>query len=132
MLSACLILVLLLAAQPARAQAPADSADSADSAWTPIIEHGGVAFSFIFYPYADNEHGGVVVKLVNTNDYAVDYRFEIVFRAGREEHVEAVEGFLGAGQMKTGDAAGLFWIPFRDGRSIGEVGLRGYAVVPRD
>jgi hypothetical protein len=32
--------------------------------------------------------------------------------------------------MKTGENDGLFWIPFRDGRSIGEVGLRGFDIEP--
>jgi hypothetical protein len=30
--------------------------------------------------------------------------------------------------METGESAGLYWIPFTDGRSIGEIGLRGIRV----
>ncbi len=100
-----------------------------DEAWTPIVEHRGVSISYIFYREADNENNGVVVRLINENDYAVRYRFGVVFRTwAGEEHVERVEGTLQAHQVKTGDNDGLFWIPFADGRSIGEVGLRGYEI----
>jgi len=103
----------------------------ADEVWKPIITHEGVAFSYIFYSEADNTNNGVVVRIDNTNDYPIRYRFRIVFRTWRgEEHTEQVTGTLQAGQMKTGDNDGLFWIPFVDGRSIGEVGLRGYTVEP--
>ncbi len=113
-------------AQPNRAQ------PGYEKAWRPIIEHEGVAFSFIFYPYADNEHGGVVVRLINRNDYAVDYAFTMVFRDGDgHEETARAEGRLRPGELQTGDRAGLFWIPFMDGRSIGEVGLRGYRVTRR-
>ncbi len=111
--------------------APAASAQRAamDEAWKPMLVHEGVAFSYIFYSEADERHDGVVVRLVNRNGYAVRYRFTMVFRAETgDEHTERAEGTLEPGEMKTGDAAGLFWIPFKDGRSIGEVGLRGWRV----
>jgi hypothetical protein len=102
-----------------------------DEVWKPIITHEGVAFSYIFYSEADNTNNGVVVRLDNQNDYPVRYRFRVIFRTWRgEEHVEEASGTLQAGQMKTGENDGLFWIPFVDGRSIGEVGLRGYAIEP--
>lgn len=100
-------------------------------AWKPILDHEGVSFSYIFYQHADNRHNGVVLKLANTNDYDVTYRFKIVFRSQGEAVVEPVSGSLQAREIKTGDAEGLFWIPFRDGREIAEVGLRGYKVVPK-
>lgn len=112
---------------------PAQAQDGhwSDDAWTPIIEHRGVAFSYIFYSEADNTNNGVVVRLRNENDHAVRYRFDIVFRTGRgDERTEQVEGTLEAHQVKTGDNDGLFWIPFADGRAIGEIGLRGYEVEP--
>lgn len=101
-------------------------------AWKPILDHAGVSFSYIFYQHADNHHNGVVLKLVNTNDYDVTYRFKIIFRSEGEAVVEPVAGSLRAKEIKTGDAAGLFWIPFKDGREIAEVGLRGYKVVPKE
>lgn len=98
-------------------------------AWRPIFEHDGVAFSYIFYREADSANNGVVVRLHNTNDHAVTYRFNIIFRDELDaEIVEEVRGELGAQQQKTGSLDGLFWIPFLDGRSIREVGLRGYKV----
>lgn len=98
-------------------------------AWRPIFEHEGVAFSYIFYREADSANNGVVVRLHNTNAHAVTYRFNIIFRDELDgEVVEEVRGQLDAHQQKTGSLDGLFWIPFLDGRSIHEVGLRGYKV----
>lgn len=125
-------------AEEASAQATAPDREEParyESAWRPLLELEGVRFSFIFYPYADNHHGGVVVRLVNDNDHPVRYRFTMVFRDGDENEREAVaEGRLAPGQMQTGDHDGLFWIPFTDGRSIGQVGMRHYRVrrVPPD
>ena len=98
-------------------------------AWRPIFEHEGVSFSYIFYREADSANNGVVVRLHNTNRYAVRYQFKIIFRDEHEaEIVEEVLGEIAALQQKTGSLDGLFWIPFLDGRSIREVGLRGYKV----
>lgn len=119
------VLFTLVAVAPVRAQTPVKGP------WQEIIQEDGVSFSYLYYREADNINGGIVVKLENTNDYAVDYRFKIIFRADGDEHIEQVEGQLEAGQMKTGDADGLFWVPFNDGRGIGEVGLRGYKITPR-
>lgn len=121
--------MLLMLVGAARAQA--QERRWSDEVWKPIITHEGVAFSFIFYSEADNVNNGVVVRLHNQNDYPVRYRFRVIFRTWRgDEHFERAGGTLQAGQMKTGENDGLFWIPFRDGRSIGEVGLRGYAIEP--
>lgn len=116
--------VAFLAASPAQAQQKTPG----DWAWKPLLKHKGVEFSYIFYSRADSRNNGVVIKLVNTNDVAVTYRFKVVFRATDAQVVEEVSGDLKAKETKTGDAAGLFWIPFTDGRAIGEVGLRGYKV----
>lgn len=121
--------LLMMVSGTTQAQAPAER--WADAVWKPILTHEGVAFSYIFYSEADNVNNGVVVRLDNRNAYPVRYRFRIVFRTWRgEEHIERVVGTLRAGQMKTGENDGLFWIPFRDGRSVGELGLRGYAIEP--
>ena len=98
-------------------------------AWKPMLKHEGVEFKYIFYAEADSENNGVVVMLINRNDYAVTYQFKIIFRAVGAEVLKHVSGELDAKQAKTGDADGLFWIPFPDGRSIGEVGLRGYKII---
>ena len=89
-----------------------------------------MAFDYIFYSEADNVNNGVVIRLHNQNEYAVSLRFLIVFRSDGAEHSELFRGRLDAGEMRTGDAAGLFWVPFPDGRTIGEIGLRGYRVTP--
>ena len=97
-----------------------------------MLVHEGVTFSYIFYQEADNFHDGVVIKLFNANPFAISYRFTVIFRAvDGTTYEEGVEGELAAGQGKTGDLDGLFWIPFEDGRSIAEVGLRGYRIRPR-
>ena len=100
-------------------------------AWKPLFKHEGVVFKYIFYSEADNENNGVVIMLINTNGYAVDYRFKVVFRADGDEVVREASGELDPGQAKTGDTDNLFWIPFLDGRSISEVGLRGYKITPK-
>ncbi len=128
-----ILLILLLgalacSALPAQAQ---DQKYGGDWAWKPMLKHEGVEFKYIFYAEADNENNGVVVLLINHNDYRVYYEFKIVFRAGEAEVVKPVVGVLDAKQAKTGDTDGLFWIPFPDGRSIGEVGLRGYKIFPK-
>ena len=117
---------LLLALPPARAQQ-----FEGEWAWKPLYEHGGVIFKYIHYHKADNQNHGVVVLLINTNDYAVEYQFKIVFRSGGEEAVRATSGRLEAGQRKTGAGDDLFWIPFLDGRIIRSIGLRGYKVAPQ-
>ena len=126
------LLLLLLAPWPCATQAQ-DSArrPGGEYAWTPIMEHESVRFSYLFYRHADEKNGGLVLRLINANPYAVDYRFTIVFRSEGAETEEAVRGSLMAGQMKTGTADGLFWIPFDDGRGIDEVGLRGYRITRR-
>ena len=127
----CLLLGLALAAvPPAGAQdstrAPADTTEPwYDTAWTPIVEKDGVRFAYIFYSRADNENYGVVIRLENKNERPVRYAFTIIFRGPRGEATARAEGRLAPGEMKTGEKDGLFWIPFTDGRTVGEVGLRG-------
>ncbi len=108
--------------------AGAQAKTSTDWAWKPLLQHKGVEFSFLFYSEADNANNGVVIKLANTNNYPVVYHFKVVFRSDEKTHVEAVNGFLREGEVKTGSSAGLFWIPFTDGCTISEVELRGYKV----
>lgn len=117
------------------AQDTSSTADSVqtwhEDAWTPIVEQEGVGVSYIFYPDADNDNNGVVLRLRNSNDVAVRYGFTIIFRAPNAERSASVEGHLDPGEMKTGDSEGLFWIPFPEGEhDIGEVGLRGLEITP--
>lgn len=100
--------------------------------WKHIVDHEGVTFRYLYYGRADGANPGVVLMLENANDYAVSYAFKIVFRSGDEESVHAAKGMLKPGQRKTGGSDGLFWVPWKDGRIIEMVGLRGYTVKPRN
>lgn len=114
-------------------QQPTPSPDTSEAwhedAWTPILEQEGLRISYIYYPEADNEHDGVVLRLSNENEVPVRYAFRVLFRAPTADTSAAVRGRLGPGEMKTGDDAGLFWVPFQgEDRSLGEIGLRGLSV----
>lgn len=101
-----------------------------DTAWTPIVETEGVQFGYIFYSKADNHNNGVVIRLQNQNERPVRYAFTIIFRGPSGQATARAEGRLAPGEMKTGEKDGLFWIPFTDGRTVGEVGLRGIEITP--
>ncbi len=108
---------------------PPATAQSTD--WTPLLRQDGVAFDFILHRYGDGDNDGVVVRLINTNTYAVDYRFKMIFKTEDQVHISpAVEGRLKPGEVRTGDSAGLWWIPFKDGTAILEVGMKGFKVMP--
>jgi hypothetical protein len=133
--TAVLLTILFVGTGPAPAQdstrAPADTTEPwYDTAWTPIVERGGVQIGYIFYGKADNENNGVVLRLDNETDRAVQYDFTVIFRGPGGEATVQAKGQLGPGEMKTGEKDGLFWIPFRDGRRVGQVGLRGIEIVP--
>ena len=99
-----------------------------EEAWSPITRVAGVRFDYIFYSKADNYHNGVVLRLRNTNAHPVRLDFTVVFRTPNEEATAEWAGSLEPGESQTGENDGLFWIPFKDGQSIGEVGLRGIDV----
>lgn len=101
-----------------------------EDAWTPIVTKGGVQFDYLFYRKADSENNGVVIRLQNENDVAVRYAFTVIFRGPEGSATARADGQLQPGEMETGEPAGLFWIPFTDGRRIAEVGLRGIEVIP--
>lgn len=106
----------------------AGAQDAAAWAWKTLHEQDGLAIRYIFYREADTRNDGVVLLLDNTNPHAVDYRFKVVFRGDASEVVEVVSGRLAAGERRTGDAEGLFWIPFENGDAVAELGLRGLRV----
>ncbi|PSQ72676.1 MAG: hypothetical protein BRD34_03960 [Bacteroidetes bacterium QH_6_64_77] len=128
-----IVVLGLVSWSPAAGQAPEPGQDSShawhEDAWTRIVEQEGVRISYIYYPEADNEHDGIVLRLINENDVPVQYAFTLVFRAPEADTSVVVRGRLAPGEMKTGDDAGLFWVPFRgEDRSVGEIGLRGLDV----
>ncbi len=101
---------------------------SGEEAWKTLFEHEGLRFQYIFYSKANTNDDGVVVMLQNLNEYCISYRFTIVFESPEGSTSVDAEGTLASLEMKTGDAEGLYWIPFDDGRPIGAIGLRNYAV----
>lgn len=125
-------MTLLIGAGPVCAQDTTTAADTGrswrESAWTTIVQREGVQFSYIFYSEADTRNNGLVLRLLNRNEYAVRYDFTVIFRGPKGETTASSKGTLEAGEIKTGENDGLFWIPFKDGRRIGEVGLRNVDV----
>ncbi len=130
-----LVALWLVAVPVARGQETAPARDSSqswhDDAWTRIVERKGVTIDYIYYPEADAKNDGIVLRLTNENGAAVRYAFTVVFRAHKADTSALVRGRLGPGQMKTGDASGLFWVPFKGkDRNVGEIGLRGLEIWP--
>ena len=101
---------------------------SGEEAWKPLLEHEGLRFLYIYYSKADTKDDGVVIMLQNLNEYCIRYRFTIVFKSQKGSTSADAEGTLAALEMRTGESEGLYWIPFDDGRYIGEIGLRNYSV----
>lgn len=142
------VVVLLSVAGPAAAQEEGDrffagsrtaAGDSTkaipgEEAWQPFFRHEGVAFSFVHYRRADNQNAGIVLRLINENDYAVRYSLGPAFlaasRAGDEWRRGRAGGTLEASQVKTGSPDGLFWMPFTGVVDIAEMRLPKYQVVP--
>jgi len=100
----------------------------ATMAWKPLFHSHGLKIDYIFYPLANGQHDGIVIKLTNQNAYSVTYQFTIVFRSDSTEVEYLAQGNVPAHRMITGDRYGLFWIPFRDGQRIREIGLRRWKI----
>lgn len=112
---------------------PADSdagfeRTAGDDAWTLVTTARGVEITYIHYIQADSHNDGVVLRLRNQTLCPAEIRFTVVFRSKHREVAAPYATMLQAGEMKTGEASGLFWIPFPDGRSVAEIGLRGLSV----
>lgn len=100
-----------------------------DAGWQPLVYRDGVDISFIVHRYGDGRNAGVVVRLVNTNRATASYRFRVIFRSDiRRFTSDLVEGVLGPLEAKTGELSGLWWIPFKDGSPVTEVGLKGLRI----
>ena len=104
------------------------SQDKNSFPWQLLIDKYGIRIDFIFYNKADNYNNGIVIKISNMNDYNVNYYFILVFRSENYEKPVEVTGLLLPGEIKTGSSAGLFFIPFKDSRSISEIGIRDFNV----
>ena len=96
--------------------------------WTLLINKDSVYAYFIYYTHADNHNHGIVLKLVNKNKFSINYRFDLIFLSDTLSHSEKVEGILKPNEIKTGSTEGLFWIPFRNGKSISDVGIKNFKI----
>jgi len=115
--------------EPAAADSGAGFEHTAgDDAWTLVTTVRGVEIAYIHYIQADSHNDGVVLRLRNQTLCPAEIRFTVVFRSKHREVAAPYATTLQAGELKTGEASGLFWIPFPDGRSVAEIGLRGLAV----
>lgn len=99
-----------------------------DDVWNQIVRVQGVDIAYLYYREADTVNDGVVIRLANSSDCLVRISFTVVFRSSTREVAVDEAYTLGPGERKTGSNDGLYWIPFQDGESIAEVGLRGLRV----
>lgn len=93
--------------------------------WKTLYNANGFNVAFIFYSNADSYHDGIVVKVHNKNNGSIKYSFELIFRSDSLDKKTTVEGILKPGEIKTGSNSKLFWVPFKDGKTISEVGIKG-------
>ena len=85
--------------------------------------------SFIFYSEGDGDaNNGVVIYLENKNDHNISFQFTLIFRAGVNDRVRAIDGTMIPLEKRTGSNDGLYYIPFEDGRSLSEVGIKSCKV----
>ena len=89
-----------------------------------LYDQNGFLVQFLFYSEGNGVHNnGVVIFLTNKNDFDISYSFNLIFRATSIDKTERVSGYLIAGEKKVGSNEGLYFIPFRDDKSITEVGI---------
>ena len=90
-----------------------------------LYDNNGMIVSFIFYSEGDGEkNNGEVIYLENKNNYSISFQFTLIFRAGAIDRVRAVDGTMIPREKRTGSNDGLYFIPFEDGRSLSEVGIK--------
>jgi hypothetical protein len=65
------------------------------------------------------------------NEFDIAYGFSLIFRATSIDKTERVNGYLKAGEKKVGSNEGLYFIPFKDDKSITEVGIKSCKVERR-
>jgi len=94
-----------------------------------LFNREGFIVSFIFYSEGDGEeNNGVVIYLENKNDYKISFEFTLIFRASETDRVKTINGMMNPREKRTGSNDGLFFIPFEDGRSLSEVGIKNCKV----
>ncbi len=96
-----------------------------ESPFKKLYDNHGLIVSFIFYSDGDgDENNGVVIYLENKNDYNISFKFTLIFRAGAMDRVKTIDGRMIPRERRTGSNDGLYFIPFEDGRSLSEVGIK--------
>ena len=106
-----------------------------EDAWVLVYEQDGVALSYLYYPHAQADQSGVVLRVQNNTDEAICYAFTAIFRpAKRTNEIDPVEGdaegMVPPHTLRTGESAGLYWVPFEGRVPVSEIGLRGLQVHP--
>ena len=100
-----------------------------DGPFKKLFNQEGFVVSFIFYSDGDgDENNGVVIYLENMNNYNISFQFTLIFRAGTVDRMKAIDGTMFSGEKRTGSHDKLYFIPFEDGRSLSEVGIRNCKV----
>jgi len=86
-------------------------------------------FLLLFYSEGDGEeNNSVVIYLENKNDYNISYKFKLIFCAGAIDRVKTIDGRMIPRERRTGSNDELYFIPFEDGRSLSEVGIKNCKV----
>ena len=94
-----------------------------------LYDNYGLIVSFIFYSEGDgDENNGVVIYLENKNNYNISFKFTLIFRAGAIDRVRTINGTMIPRETRTGSNDELYFIPFEDGRSLSEVGIKNCKV----
>lgn len=94
-----------------------------------LFEKNGLEIYFIYYSEGNGiKDNGVVIFLINKNNYPVSYRFNLIFRASNFDKSLEVKGRLKALEKKTGSNDGLYYIPYGNKKAITEVGISGCRV----
>jgi hypothetical protein len=97
-----------------------------------LYDQNGLLIQFLFYSEGDGVHNnGVVVFLTNNNNFDITFSFILVFRATSIDKTENVNGYLSAGERKVGSNEGLYFIPFKNDKSITEVGIKSCKIERR-
>ena len=101
------------------------SSQDSDGPFKKLFNQEGFVVSFIFYSEGDgDENNGVVIYLENKNDYNISYSFTLIFRAGATDRLRTINGTMIPREKRTGSHDELYFIPFEDGRTLSEVGIK--------
>ncbi len=100
-----------------------------DGPFKKLYDNHGLIVSFIFYSEGDGEkNNGVVIYLENKNNYNISLQFTLIFRAGAIDRVRTINSTMIPREKRTGSNNRLYFIPFEDGRSLSEVGIKSCKV----